>query len=161
MIELTVPSTGLNSHYDLTDRITEALKEARSGDGLAGVFAHGSTVGLTVMRYEQGAVQDLLRALERLAPESPADGSRYLHELTTGDPNGFSHLKSSLLGTSVLVPFRNGEAAMSPTHRVVLLDFDLKPATRRVFVDPPRPQHASPGTPAERADPQAKQENDQ
>nr|WP_240979797.1 YjbQ family protein [Streptomyces sp. HNM0574] len=147
---MTVPSTGLNSHYDLTDRITEALKEAGAGDGLAGVFAHGSTVGLTVMRYEQGAVQDLLRTLERLAPESPAGGSRYLHELTTDDPNGFSHLKSSLIGTSLLVPFRDGEAAMSPTHRVVLLDFDLKPATRRVFVDPPRPNTPEPAAPTAR-----------
>ncbi|QDQ14998.1 YjbQ family protein [Streptomyces spectabilis] len=136
MIELTVHSTGLNTHYDITDELTERLREEGAGDGLAGVFALGSTVGLTVMRYEPGAVQDLLRALERLAPD---DGNRYLHELTTGDPNGFSHLKSSLLGTSVLVPFRAGEPAMSPTHRVVLIDFDLQQATRRVFVDPPRP----------------------
>ncbi|MDH2388927.1 YjbQ family protein [Streptomyces sp. HNM0663] len=138
MIELTVESTGLNSHYDLTDRIAAALQEHGTGDGLAGVFAHGSTIGLAVMRYEPGAVQDLLRALERIAPESPADGSRYLHELTTADPNGFSHLKSSLLGTSLLVPFRDGRLAMSPSHRVVLFDFDLKPATRRVFIDAPR-----------------------
>ncbi|MEV5844053.1 YjbQ family protein [Streptomyces sp. NPDC051985] len=140
MIELAVESTGLNSHYDLTDRIAAVLAEHGAGDGLAGVFAHGSTVGLTVMRYEPGAVQDLLRTLERMAPESPAaGGGRYLHELTTADPNGFSHLKSSLLGTSLLVPFRDGKAGMSASHRVVLFDFDLKPAVRRVFVDPPRP----------------------
>ncbi|WP_030942513.1 YjbQ family protein [Streptomyces sp. NRRL S-646] len=146
MIELTVESTGLNSHYDLTDRIAAALQEHGTGDGLAGVFAHGSTIGLTVMRYEPGAVQDLLRTLERIAPESPADGGRYLHELTTADPNGFSHLKSSLLGTSLLVPFRDGRLAMSPSHRVVLFDFDLKPATRRVFVDAPRPAATAPHT---------------
>ncbi|MFJ6752103.1 YjbQ family protein [Streptomyces sp. NPDC091266] len=136
MIELTIPSTGLNTHYDLTDEIAGRLRDRGAADGLAGVFAHGSTVGLTIMRYEQGAVADLLRALERAAPD---DGGRYLHELTTGDPNGFSHLKSSLLGTSVLVPVLDGEIAMSPTHRVVLFDFDLKPATRRIFLDPPRP----------------------
>ncbi|WP_250306261.1 YjbQ family protein [Streptomyces sp. A 4/2] len=138
MIELTVESTGLNSHYDLTDQIAAALQEHGAGEGLAGVFAHGSSIGLTVMRYEPGAVQDLLRTLERIAPESPADGGRYLHELTTADPNGFSHLKSSLLGTSLLVPFRDDLLAMSPSHRVVLFDFDLKPATRRVFIDAPR-----------------------
>ncbi|MFB7631688.1 YjbQ family protein [Streptomyces sp. NPDC056149] len=141
MIELTVDSTGLNSHYDLTDEIAAHLRASDAGDGLAGVFAHGSTVGLTIIRYEQGAVTDLLRTLERIAPD---DGNRYLHELTTGDPNGFSHLKSSLLGTSVLVPFRDGEPAMSPTHRVVLFDFDLKPATRRIFLDPPRPHRKDP-----------------
>ncbi len=137
MIELKIESSGLNSHYDLTDVLTVALREAGSGDGLAGVFAHGSTVGLTIMRYEPGAVTDLLRMLERAAPEAPA-GGRYLHELTTGDPNSFSHLKSCLLGTSVLVPFAGGELGMSRTHRIVLFDFDLKPATRRVLLDPPR-----------------------
>jgi secondary thiamine-phosphate synthase enzyme len=138
VIELRIPSDGLNSHHDITDTVTECLREAGSGDGLAGVFAHGSTVGLTIMRYEPGAVTDLLRVLERVAPEAPADGGRYLHELTTGDPNSFSHLKSCLLGTSVLVPFVGGELGMSATHRIVLFDFDLKPATRRVLLDPPR-----------------------
>ncbi|MFI1366318.1 YjbQ family protein [Streptomyces griseochromogenes] len=147
MIELKVPSTGLNSHYDITDDVVRLLAEHHAGDGLAGVFAHGSTVGLTVMRYEPGAVQDLLTALDRMAPATPAEGARYLHELTTGDPNGFSHLKSSLLGTSLLVPYADGALGMSATHRVVLFDFDLKPATRRVLIDPPRPASSGNGLP--------------
>lgn len=134
MIELEIPSAGLNATYDLTDRLVAALRESDACDGLAQVFAHGSSLGLTIMRYEPGAVQDLLRALGRIAP----DDTRYLHELTTGDPNGFAHVRSSLLGTSLCVPFVAGALGMSPTHRVVLIDFDLKPATRRVLVDPPR-----------------------
>lgn len=135
MIELTVASSGLNASYDLTDDIVTALRDSGASDGLAGVFAHGSTIGLVVMRYEPGAMQDLLRALERAAP----DEASYLHGLTTGDPNGFSHVRSSLLGTCVLVPWAGGELGMSPTHRVVLIDFDLKPAPRRILIDPPRP----------------------
>jgi secondary thiamine-phosphate synthase enzyme len=133
MIELTVASSGLNSSYDLTDEIRTALRDSEAGDGLAGVFAHGSTIGLVIMRYEPGAMQDLLRALERAAP----DDVSYLHGLTTGDPNGFSHIRSSLLGTSVLVPYAQGDLAMSPTHRVVLVDFDLKAAARKILIDPP------------------------
>lgn len=133
MIELKVPSTGLNSTHDLTDGILDRLRAHGGGDGLAGVFACGSTVGLVIMRYEPGAVEDLHRALNRAAP----DDVGYLHGLTTGDPNGFAHIKSTLLGTSVLVPYQNGELGMSATHRVVLFDFDLKVATRTVWVDPP------------------------
>lgn len=133
MIELEVRSRGLLDHHDLTDRIAVALGASGAITGLAAVFAVGSSVGLTVMRYEQGAVQDLLRALERAAP----DHGNYLHTLTTGDPNGFAHVRSSLLGTSVFVPMRDGKVAMSDTHRVVLFDFDLKPATRTVLVDLP------------------------
>ncbi|HEX4788691.1 MAG TPA: YjbQ family protein [Actinospica sp.] len=134
MFELEVPSIGLNSATDITDRLVEALRADGAGDGLAAVFAHGSSLGLTVMRYEPGALEDLLRALERIAP----DDTRYLHELTTGDPNGFAHVRSSLLGTSLCVPFVDGRLGMSETHRVVLIDFDLKPSTRRVLVDPPQ-----------------------
>lgn len=139
MIELEIPSGGLNATCDITGRLVLALRDSGAGDGLAGVFAHGSSLGLTIMRYEPGAVQDLLRALARIAP----DDTRYLHELTTGDPNGFAHVRSSLLGTSLSVPFIGGELGMSPTHRVVLIDFDLRPATRRVLVDPPRPALSS------------------
>lgn len=135
MIELTIDSRGLLDHHDLTDDIAGALREVGATTGLAGVFAVGSSVGLTVMRYEPGAVQDLLRALERAAPDDAA----YLHTLTTGDPNGFAHVRSSLLGTSVLFPLRDGEVAMSATHRVVLFDFDLKPAPRTILIDPPAP----------------------
>ena len=135
MIELTVASSGLNSSYDLTDAIVTALRDCGASDGLAGVFAHGSTIGLVIMRYEPGAMQDLLRALDRAAP----DDASYLHGLTTGDPNGFSHIRSSLLGSSVLVPWADGDLGMKATHRVVLIDFDLQPATRRILIDPPRP----------------------
>jgi secondary thiamine-phosphate synthase enzyme len=129
-----VASTGYQFHADVTDLVADALRERGAGTGLAGVFAAGSTVGLVIMRYEPGAVDDLFRALEEAAPVERT----YRHGLTTGDPNGFSHVRSTLLGTSVLVPWRAGAFAMSSTHRVVLVDFDLKPATRTLLVDPPR-----------------------
>ncbi len=131
MIELQIASEGLNASYDLTAQIAAALVTENAADGLVTVFAHGSTVGLTVMRYEPGAVQDLLRALDRIAP----DAEPYLHGLTTGDPNGFSHVRSSIIGTSVAVPWRKGEFGMSDTHRVVFIDFDLHPSERRILLD--------------------------
>jgi secondary thiamine-phosphate synthase enzyme len=132
MIELAIDSAGLNATYDITDAISEALVAANAGDGLVPVFAVGSTVGLTVMRHEPGSVQDMLRALNGMAPDDRA----YLHGLTTGDPNGFSHIRSSLLGTSLVVPWQDGALKMSDTHRVVLFDFDLRPARRTILLDP-------------------------
>jgi len=133
MIELAIESAGLNASYDITDKVSGAIDfdPDGAGDGLVSLFAHGSTIALVVMRYEPGTIQDLLRALDTLAP----DNISYLHGLTTGDPNGFSHIRSTLLGTSINVPWRDGALALSPLHRIVLIDFDLAPATRRVFVD--------------------------
>ncbi|CAM4169537.1 YjbQ family protein [Nocardiopsis rhodophaea] len=131
--ELEVESTGYNFTCDLTDRIAELAQRANRADGMLSVFARGSTIGLTLMRYEPGAVQDLQRAMERIAPSD----AHYVHGLTTSDPNGFSHVRSSIMGTSLSVPFIDGRLGISDAHRIAFFDFDLKPATRKIHVGLP------------------------
>ncbi|GAA1999091.1 hypothetical protein GCM10009799_27760 [Nocardiopsis rhodophaea] len=65
--ELEVESTGHNFTCDLPDRIAELAQRANSADGMLSVFARGSTIGFTLVRYEPGAVQDLQRAMESSA----------------------------------------------------------------------------------------------
>ncbi|WP_168209147.1 YjbQ family protein [Agromyces intestinalis] len=90
MRELEIPSSGLNTAIDVTDDVAAALGELDAAPGLVGVYAHGSSLGLVLMRFEPGTVQDLLAALEKVAPLT----TRYAHELTTGDPNGAAHIRS-------------------------------------------------------------------
>jgi secondary thiamine-phosphate synthase enzyme len=128
--ELHIDSRGGDASYDITDQVTAVLSGLAPDSGVARVCAVGSTVGLTVMRYEPGAVQDLLRVLDTAAPRDRT----WEHERTTGDPNGFAHVKCSLMGTGVLVPIRDRRLDMPALHRIVLFDFDLRPASRRVVV---------------------------
>lgn len=130
MIELAFPSAGLDSSIDLTDSTRDALREAGVSAGFITVFARGSSVAVVVMRYEPGTIRDLRDALERVAPI----GGTYIHELTTGDRNGFAHVRSEMLGTSVQVPWNGTDFPLSAEHRIVLLDFDLQPADRTVFI---------------------------
>lgn len=131
MIEIKVESQGFDSSHDITERVREALPRLGKLAGVARVCVVGSTVGLTIMRYEPGAVKDLLDSLEAVAPRT----KEYEHLRTTQDPNGFAHVRSSLLGTSVLVPYRGSTFAFSDLHRIVLFDFDLQAAVRTVFID--------------------------
>lgn len=126
---LEIASSGFDSSYDITDRISACLAEA-SGEGIANVCGIGSTLGLTIMRYEPGAVEDLLGALRDVAP----DTRRYDHERTTEDPNGYAHIRCSLLGTNVCVAYRGGKLLMGTSHRVVLFDFDPRVSVRKVAV---------------------------
>jgi thiamine phosphate synthase YjbQ (UPF0047 family) len=64
-----------------------------ASDGQLTVFVPGSTAVITTIEFEPGAVQDLVEALERLAPSDRS----YHHDLRWGDGNGFSHLRRGVL----------------------------------------------------------------
>jgi secondary thiamine-phosphate synthase enzyme len=131
MTEIEVESDGFDASYDVTERIQEALEADRPGAGIVRVCVLGSTVGLTIMRYEPGALEDLLFALRQAAPPD----RNYAHFTATGDPNGAAHVKSCLVGTSVMAPYRDGKLLCPDTHRIVLIDFDLRRARRRLYIE--------------------------
>ncbi|MBJ6363223.1 YjbQ family protein [Paenibacillus sp. GCM10012307] len=130
VVEIQIASEGFNAHYDITEQIASVLPKFETSEGIAKVLAVGSTVGLISMRYEEGAVEDLLAALERISPRE----HDYAHYRTSNDLNGFAHVWSSIMGSSVLVPYKNSRLAVSHTHRIVLFDFDLQPAPRTIFI---------------------------
>lgn len=130
MKTLIVESKGYDSYYDITDLLNDPIKEFGQAHGIVHVCVVGSTTGLTVMRYEKGTVTDLLTALEKIAPST----GEYEHVKTTNDPNGFAHVKSNLLGTSVSIPYIDGNLALPNSHRIVLFDFDLCESKRQVYV---------------------------
>lgn len=113
--------------------ITEEVGEVVAGSGLkAGVvtlFNIGSTAGITTTEYEPGLVnQDIEAAFERLAPEA----GYYEHEKTWHDDNGHSHVRASLLGPSLSVPFTEGRLTLGTWQQIILVDFDTRPRNRTV-----------------------------
>jgi secondary thiamine-phosphate synthase enzyme len=107
--------------------------EAVAGSGLAAgvvtLFHMGSTGGLTTTEYEPGLVNyDLKAAFERIAPEDAS----YEHEKTWDDDNGHSHVRASLLGPSLSVPFVDGRLTLGTWQQIVLVDFDTRARNRTV-----------------------------
>ena len=58
----------------------------------------------------------------------------YAHNAAWGDGNGYSHVRSALLGPSVSVPVHEGVPVLGTWQQVVLLDFDNRPRRRRVVI---------------------------
>ena len=115
---------------DLTEDVQALVAKHGFREGQALVFVPGSTAGLTTIEYEDGLLEDLPAAFERLAPrEMP-----YRHELAYHDGNGHSHVRASLLGPSVTVPFSRGRLLCGTWQQIVLVDFDNRPRRREIVV---------------------------
>jgi secondary thiamine-phosphate synthase enzyme len=98
--------------------------------GLATVFVAGSTAGITTIEFEPGAVADLDRLFESLAPR---DGE-YQHHLRWGDDNGSSHARAALLGPSLVVPFADGKLLLGQWQQIALFEFDTRARRREIVV---------------------------
>ena len=127
---IIIRTQGLSDTHDLTQRVQEIVRSSRVVSGLATVFVPGSTAGITTIEFESGAVEDLKNVIERLAPQ----GVPYNHDRRWGDGNGFSHVRSALLGPSLTVPVAKGELQLGTWQQIVLIDFDNRPRERKVLV---------------------------
>ncbi len=113
----------------LTDNnINDAIKKSGLSSGIITVFSIGSTAGVTTIEYEPGLLKDLPDVLNRLVPKS----NRYHHDSTWGDGNGYAHIRSSLLKTSLTIPFVNSEPTLGTWQQVVFVDFDNRPRERKI-----------------------------
>jgi len=125
-----VATQGDTHIVDLTEQVQGLIDRHGLRQGQALIFAAGSTAGLTTIEYEPGLLEDLPAAFERLAPR----GARYAHHERWHDGNGHSHVRASLLGPSLLVPFHEGRLMLGTWQQVVLIDFDNRPRERRIVV---------------------------
>ena len=128
--ELELASDGHGHVYDLTDEVVAWLGSIAAVEGQLTVFVPGSTAVITTIEFEPGAVQDLVEALEQLAPSDRS----YHHDLRWGDGNGFSHLRAALLGPSLTVPVTRGGCVLGTWQQIVLVECDLAPRRRRVVL---------------------------
>jgi secondary thiamine-phosphate synthase enzyme len=125
---LTVNTNGNGDTLDITPGVERALAESRLSGGVATLFVIGSTAALTTIEYEEGAVHDLGRVLERIAPHR----AEYEHHLRWGDDNGHSHVRAALLGPSLSVPFVGGQLTLGTWQQIILIDFDTRPRQREI-----------------------------
>ena len=124
-----VQTTGQGDLHDITALVARVVTESDLSSGLATTSVVGSTAVVTTIEFEPGAVADLNRLLDRLAPPD-AD---YAHHARWGDDNGSSHVRAALMGPSLTIPFERGELILGTWQQIVLLECDTRPR-RRPFV---------------------------
>jgi secondary thiamine-phosphate synthase enzyme len=115
---------------DISARVEAVVSESKARNGIVNVSSRGSTSGITTLEFEAGCVADLRRALEKIAPSN----KDYAHNARWGDENGYSHLRSALVGTARSFPLADGMLRIGEWQQIVLCDFDDRPREREVTV---------------------------
>jgi len=127
---LTIETKGFSHIIDITNQLESAVEESGIENGIALVFVPGSTGGVTTIEYEPGLLKDFPELMEKLIPSNRS----YHHDQTWHDGNGFSHLRSSLIGTSLVLPIYRGSVIHGTWQQVVIVDFDNRPRRRNVVI---------------------------
>ncbi len=127
---ISISTQGHADVVDLTDDLRGVLRDSGLTGGTATLFVTGSTASLSTIEYEPGAVKDIGRILEEIAPE----GGRWAHHATWGCDNGAAHARACLMGPSLTVPFTDSAPLLGTWQQVVLLDFDTRPRSRKIVV---------------------------
>jgi len=115
---------------DVTNKVASILNKTRFKEGIVNLFTIGSTAGITTIEYEPGLIRDLKVYWNKVAPE---DG-HYAHNAHWGDGNGYAHIRSSFLKTSLNIPFTNGTLCLGTWQQIVYVDFDNRSRQREMIV---------------------------
>jgi secondary thiamine-phosphate synthase enzyme len=128
--EITIKTKGNCHIFDITSKVQAALSKSDIANGTVTLFNIGSTASITTIEYEPGLVNyDINEALEKVAPQN----GHYEHEKTWHDDNGHAHVRASLLGPSLVVPFVDGQLTLGTWQQIVLIDFDTRSRTRKII----------------------------
>ncbi len=128
--EFSVITKGEGDMIDITDDLGKILNKAGMKNGLLTSFNPGSTAALTTIEYEPGLKSDFPSAMDRLIPKDIP----YEHDKTWHDGNGHSHVRASMIGPSLIIPFRNGKLTLGTWQQVVLLEMDTHSRSRRLVI---------------------------
>ena len=132
-MELKIVEIELEAHgdmKDLTEKIKKFVKESKKDTGAVLVFSVGSTGAITTIEYEPGLKKDFPRIMDKIAPY----GDYYEHHKTWHDDNGSSHVKASIVGPSIVIPFVNKKLMLGTWQQVVIVNFDTRARKRRVVL---------------------------
>src|ERR671933_1018406 len=127
---INVSSNGENDMIDITTQINESVKATMLQDGIVTVFVSGSTAAVTTIEYEPGLKKDFPKMLARIAPRE----IEYEHDNTWHDGNGHSHVRASLIGPSLTVPFKSRNLMLGTWQQIVLIEMDIRPRKRSIIL---------------------------
>ena len=127
---ITLNTRGDTDIQDITKELEWLVLESELKTGTVTIFCPSSTSGLTTVEFEPGAVTDLKHMFEELIPS----GREYAHNATWDDGNGHSHMRATLLGPALTIPFVEKTLTLGTWQQVVYVDFDIRPRRRELVV---------------------------
>ena len=127
---IQVKTKGEDDIIDITKQTSKVIESSEIKNGTVTIFVSGSTAALTTIEYEPGLLSDFPKMLERVAPKN----IDYGHEQRWHDGNGHSHVRASLLGPSLTIPFSNRSLMLGTWQQIVFIDFDIYPRQRKIVL---------------------------
>jgi len=128
--QIKINSKSENDIIDITKQVADVVSESGISNGMITVFVSGSTGAITTIEYEPGLVKDFPDLLSRIAP----DDINYEHEQRWHDGNGRSHVKASLVGPSLTVPFQDGQLLLGTWQQIIFLELDTRARARTLVL---------------------------
>jgi secondary thiamine-phosphate synthase enzyme len=127
---ILIKSKPENDIIDVSDQVSKIVKESKIETGVVIVFVVGSTAAITTIEYEPGLQHDFPKMLSRIVPKE----IEYAHDNTWHDGNGHSHVRASLIGPSLTIPFIAGHLTLGTWQQIVLLEMDTRPRERKIIL---------------------------
>jgi secondary thiamine-phosphate synthase enzyme len=128
-LRLELATGGQGDVADITEKVADGVLQSGLVNGVVTVFATGSTAAVTTIEYEGGLVEDFQILWELLIPQD----REYAHNEKWHDGNGHSHLRASMLGPSLSIPFTDRRLNLGTWQQIILVDFDTRPRSRKVI----------------------------
>jgi secondary thiamine-phosphate synthase enzyme len=128
--KISLQSKGQCDIINITPQVEQQVAETDINSGTATLFVAGSTAGISTIEFESGLLSDFQGMWERNIPKDIP----YDHDRRWGDGNGYSHVRASLLGASLVVPFNNKRLTLGTWQQIVVVDFDNRPRSREIIL---------------------------
>jgi secondary thiamine-phosphate synthase enzyme len=128
--DFSVQTRGFSDVVDITPDVESIIQESKINDGVATVFVVGSTASISTIEFEPALAEDMKEQLNEIVPST----LRSRHSETWGDDNGFSHIRATLMGPGITVPFQSKRLVLGTWQQIVVIDHDNRPRSRKIFV---------------------------
>ena len=128
--KISLQTKGQCDVIDITPQVEQQVSETNINSGTATLFITGSTAGLSTIELEFGLLSDFKAMWERSVPQNIP----YDHDRRWGDGNGYSHVRASLLGASLVIPVNDKKMTLGTWQQIIVVDFDNRPRSRQVVV---------------------------
>ncbi|MFH0845219.1 MAG: secondary thiamine-phosphate synthase enzyme YjbQ [Pseudomonadota bacterium] len=125
-ITIHVSTHSRTEMVDITSLVQKEVSKSGIGDSICTVYVPHTTAGVTINEGADPAVcQDIINKLNELVP--PHAGYRHM------EGNADSHVKASLMGSSVSVIVENGRLLLGTWQKIFFCEFD-GPRSRKILV---------------------------
>jgi len=127
---ITFKTKGNCDMIDITAQVADEVKQSEVNNGAVTLFISGSTAGITTIEYESRLLGDFRNMWDKVIPQNIP----YEHNKTWGDGNGHSHVRASMLGASLTIPFTGKRLTLGTWQQIVFIDFDNRSRSRELVL---------------------------